>query len=78
MSQQTLQQAFVDGLGLPADTDFDSLAYGKREEWDSVGHMALVAELEAVFDIMLDTDDVVGMSSYPVAIEILRRYDVEI
>jgi acyl carrier protein len=59
-----------------ADSDFNSLAYGKQEEWDSVGHMALVAELEAVFGIMLDTDDVVGMSSYPVAIEILRRYDV--
>ena len=75
-AESTLRQAFVDALGVEPDIAFEELAYAKQAEWDSVGHMALVAELEAVFDIMLDTDDVVAMSSYPVAIEILRRYGV--
>ncbi len=73
-----VQQAFGDALGLDGSTDFDSLAYGQHDKWDSIGHMALVAELEAVFDIMLDTDDVIAMSSYPAALEILRRYDVSV
>jgi acyl carrier protein len=71
-----VQQAFADALGLEQETDFDSLAYGKHEKWDSIAHMALVAELEDAFDIMLDTNDVIAMSSYPVALEILRRYGV--
>jgi acyl carrier protein len=73
-----VQKAFVDALGLDGNVDFENLAYGRHEKWDSIGHMALIAELEAIFDIMLDTDDVIGMSSYPVALEILRRYDVPV
>ncbi len=72
------RQAFADALGLEGEIDFEALAYGRQAQWDSVGHMALVAELETVFEIMLDTDDVIGMSSYPVALEILRRYDVPV
>jgi acyl carrier protein len=72
------QQAFTTALGLDGGTDFDALAYGKHEKWDSIAHMALVAELEDAFEIMLDTDDVIAMSSYPVALEILRRYGVSV
>jgi len=46
------------------------------KEWDSVGHMALVAALEGAFDIMLDTDDILGLSSVARAREILMRYGV--
>jgi hypothetical protein len=38
--------------------------------------MALVAEIEDAFDIMLETDDVIGLSSFEVAKEILARYGV--
>ena len=72
------RQAFVAALGIDEDTDFATLAYGQHEKWDSIGHMALVAELEAEFDIMLDTDDVIAMSSYDVALEILRKYQVPV
>jgi acyl carrier protein len=79
MSEARLQQAFQDALDLPADTEWQALAYGQHEHWDSLGHMALVAEIEEAFDLMMDTDDVIGMSSYPVAVDILKtRYDVEL
>ncbi|MBX5441068.1 MAG: acyl carrier protein [Solirubrobacteraceae bacterium] len=79
MSETRLQQAFQTALDLPADTDWQSLAYAQHEHWDSLGHMALVAEIEEAFDIMMDTDDVIAMSSYPVAVEMLRtRYDVDL
>lgn len=32
--------------------------------WDSVGHMSLIATLEDAFDIMMDTDDIIDLSSY--------------
>jgi acyl carrier protein len=61
---ERLDQAIRDGLGLRESTDIQSIAWGKTEEWDSVAHMQLVAALEAAFDIMIDTDDVIAMSDY--------------
>jgi acyl carrier protein len=51
--------------------------YGKTPGWDSVAHMSLVAEIENSFDIMLDSDDVIDMSSFGKAKEILAKYDVK-
>ena len=36
--------------------------------------MALVAEIEAAFDIMLETDDIIDMSSFAKAKEIVAKY----
>jgi acyl carrier protein len=73
-----VRRAFAEALDLPADTDIEALELGNQPHWDSVGHMALVAELEDRFGIELETDDIIGMSSYAKSIEILRRYGVEV
>lgn len=54
------------------------LEYQAISEWDSVGHMSLVAALEETFDIMMDTDDIIDFSSFEKGKEILAKYDVEI
>ncbi|MBD8973034.1 MAG: acyl carrier protein [Clostridiales bacterium] len=69
--------AFVEGLEISAD-QVEGLQYQAIPEWDSVGHMALVSEIEDVFDIMMDTDDIIDFSSYEKGIEILKKYDIEI
>ena len=38
--------------------------------------MQLVAALEEAFGIMIETDDVIGMSSYSIAVEVLRKCGV--
>ena len=53
------------------------LTYQSVELWDSVGHMTLVAALEDEFDIMIDTDDIIDLSSYEKGKEILAKYGVE-
>lgn len=53
------------------------LEYQSVLEWDSVGHMTMIAMLEEAFDIMLDTDDIIDFSSYEKGIEILRKYGIE-
>ena len=73
MSHDKLKRVFIEALGIAEDTDFKSLEYGMNEKWDSVAHMVLVARIEDSFDIMLDTDDVIGLSSYTVAVEILKK-----
>lgn len=54
------------------------LAYQMVAEWDSVGHMGLIAELEDTFDIMMETDDIIDFSSYEKGKEILaKNYKIE-
>jgi len=73
-----LKAAFGEALPLPSSVNYDEIEYGKTDGWDSVAHMALIAQIESAFDIMLDTDDVVGMSSFPKSKEILGRYGVKL
>ena len=75
-TQQKLQQAFSDALGIPPEKFIDGLTYNTIPEWDSTAHMVLIAELENVFDVMLDTDDIIDMSSVAQAKLILQKYDV--
>ena len=53
------------------------LSYQSIKNWDSIGHMALMTEVEEAFDIMLDTDDIINFSSFEIGIDILKNYDVE-
>jgi len=70
--------AFVEGLGVSEDQVNEELAYQAVPEWDSVGHMGLIAALEEAFDIVFDTDDIVDFSSFEKGKEILKKYEVEI
>lgn len=70
-------QAFVESLEIDAAL-VEGLEYQAIPQWDSVGHMGLVAAIEDTFDIMMDTDDIIDFSSYEKGIEILKKYDVEI
>ena len=70
-------KAFSEALEVP-ESDVAGLVYGKSEAWDSVGHMTLVAALEDAFDIMMEMDDIIDLSSFDKGKEILRKYDVEI
>lgn len=54
------------------------LEYQDIEAWDSVGHMGLIAALEDAFDIMMDTDDIIDLSSYEKGKDILKKYGVEL
>jgi acyl carrier protein len=70
-------QAFVESLEITEDV-VEGLEYQAIPQWDSVGHMGLVAAIEDAFDIMMDTDDIIDFSSYEKGKEILKKYDVEI
>ena len=76
-NKEKLIDVFAQSLGVENGIITDELEYNSIPEWDSVAHMALIAELEDVFDIMLDTDDIIDMSSPAKAREILIKYDVE-
>ena len=72
-----LRATFVEALGLGEDVDVENLKYRDIDEWDSLGHMALVAAIEDEFDVQFDTDQVIDMSSFKVAVDMLVALGVE-
>lgn len=70
-------QAFITSFSITEDK-LPDLKYQEIQEWDSVGHMSLIAELEDAFDVMMDTDDIIDFSSYEKGKEILaKNYGIE-
>jgi acyl carrier protein len=71
-------QVFIDNFGVERAVLSETFTYQCIPAWDSVGHMALVAELEGAFDLMLDTDEILGLSSVGKAVELLRKHGVSL
>jgi acyl carrier protein len=71
-----LIDCFVRTFGIEREKVTLELAYQSIQQWDSVGHMALVAEIENTFDVVLDTDDIIGMSDVSKATAILQKHGV--
>ena len=71
-----LVDCFAQTFAIERDQVTLKLAYQSIPQWDSVGHMALVAEIENTFNVTLDTDDIIGMSDVAKAVEILKKYGV--
>ncbi|NCP65375.1 MAG: acyl carrier protein [Paraglaciecola sp.] len=73
---EQLRSVFVESLGIDAAQVNDELRYNSIPQWDSTAHMILIAQLEQSFNLMLDTDDIIDMSSFAQAKAILAKYDV--
>lgn len=72
--EDVVREVFADLLDLIEPVDWSSVKYQEIAGWDSVAHMAIVAELEDRLGIMLDIDDIIDMSSVSATIEILKKY----
>lgn len=71
------EQVFCESLELTKE-QLPGLEYQQVANWDSVGHMELVAALEDTFDIMMDTGDIIDLSSFEKGKEILAsNYGIE-
>jgi acyl carrier protein len=69
-------ESFKIAFDLPPDSDPSTLIYQAIDNWDSVGHMSLMSELEDTFDIVLEMDDIIDFSSFSKGLEILTKYGV--
>jgi len=75
--KEKLRAIFAEVLEVDVSLIVDDLVYSGIPEWDSVAHMAIIAEIEDVFDLMIDTEDVIGMSSFAIACETVVRLQEE-
>ena len=69
---------FKTALNISDDKMSENLKYNEIEEWDSIGHITLMAALEEEYKITLETDDIVDFSSFKKGMEILKKYKVNI
>jgi acyl carrier protein len=72
-----LRAVFVDALELPEGVDVENLKYRDIEQWDSLGHMTLVAAIEEEFGVELETEQVIDLSSFKVGLDMLRGMGVD-
>jgi acyl carrier protein len=61
------------------EADFnDDFSSKTADKWDSITQLALVTAMEEEFDIMFDSEDILGFKSYKQGKEILAKYDITI
>lgn len=72
--EDRVKAQFVECFGISPDIVKDELEYASIPQWDSVAHMSLIVGLEDEFDIMIEIDDVIDMSSFKKAKEIVAKY----
>ena len=72
------QKVFIDSFLIDEKKiKLNTLKYQDIQEWDSIGHMTLISNLEDQFKISVDTDDIVDFSSFKKGIKILEKYKVK-
>jgi acyl carrier protein len=66
-------KVFKEVLEINGEVNTSALKYNETQNWRSLAHITLVSALEGEFDIMLEPDDIVAMSSYDEAVKIVRK-----
>ena len=77
-SKKKYQDIFIKTLSIETAKFNENLKYNEIPEWDSIGHMSLIAALEEEYKISLETDDIVDFSSFKKGAEILKKYNVNV
>ena len=76
-NNQKYDQAFIECFSINESVLKDDLKYNSIPEWDSVGHMGLIASLEEAFDITMEMDDIIDFGSHRKGLELIAKYGVE-
>lgn len=69
---------FMRVLEVPEEVLNEKFCFKDVPQWDSVAHLSLISELEDVFDVFFESDDVLHYGSYENGKKILEKYGVEI
>ena len=74
-NKEKYKDIFVNSLALKENFS-EELKYNDIQEWDSIGHMTLISNLEDTFKITMETDDVIDFSSFLKGKKILEKYKI--
>lgn len=71
-------EIFTEVFGVSLESLNDNFGKETFAQWDSVHQLNLVALIEEAFDVMLDPEDIMGLTSYKAGKEILKNQDIEL
>lgn len=77
-NKEKYNEVFINSFEMDSTCNPSEAKRGVTPNWDSLGHMILMGNIEDTFDIMMDTDDILMFDSYAKGIEILKKYEVEL
>lgn len=63
---------------LSKEEPLEDFSADSAEKWDSVTHLSLITALEDEFDLMLDSEDILGLRSYEQGKEILSKHELNL
>ena len=75
-NSEKYKKVFIDTFSIQENQLQEDIQYNTIPQWDSIGHMSMVAELEDAFGITIETDDIINFSSYKKGLDILAKYGV--
>ena len=75
-NSEKYKKTFIDSLSIDVSLFNENIKYNEVPEWDSIGHMTLISNLETAFKITMETDDVTGFSSFVEGKKILEKYKI--
>ena len=77
-AKKKYKDIFCKSLSINNSKFNENIKYNEIPEWDSIGHMTLIAALEEEYKINFETDDIVDFSSFKKGTEILKKYNVNV
>ena len=73
-----LKTIFKNTFELKDEVKIENLKYNEINEWDSIGHMNLISNIEDQFKLTMDTDEIVNFSSFHEGTKILKKKGVNL
>ncbi len=67
-----INEILADQLGVPGIAIVESLEFGDIPQWDSLGHMSIIAALEEEFHLDIDADLIAELTSVRAIINYLE------
>jgi acyl carrier protein len=74
----TVEEIFGECFDVATEQVHNGIQYQGIEKWDSLNHLKFTSRLEEAYDIELDMDDIINMSSVKKIKDILQKYGVAV
>jgi acyl carrier protein len=75
---ERLRHLFADCLELPVGQVTESLSQDQLPSWDSVATATLIAEIEEVFGVSFEVDEILELTSVNQTIKLLRDKGIQV
>jgi acyl carrier protein len=71
---EQLKEVFAEALDLEIDEIEEGSSQDNLEDWDSLGHLNLISEIEKTFKVKITMDEVMEMTTYAKVKEIVNNH----